>query len=385
MHDKTRYTYEARSRVPRSTPVKRGFSPLIVVISAVVVFGLCVGGGFLGAKLAVGTPEATPAQTTVIYVDSSDKATGVNHSGGKMTAEEVALAVCDSVVEIRTGSVPDGSGGYVRNGAGSGVIITDGGHVLTAYHVVSGAEAVDVKLADGTVHRAEWVRGDDMTDIAVVKIDVKTPNAANKGDSDVLDQGQSVLAVGNPTGTLGGSVAGGMVSSLHRSATVDGREMDDLIQTDIVVSSGCSGGGLFNMYGALVGIVNAKGADGVGFAIPSAVAYRIGVDLIEKGYVKGRVDLGAIELYEISGSDTKPCGVYFSKINANAPRALQTLGLKQNDYIISAGGVNVHTVEEWNEVLNSHSVGEKIDVEYVRDNTIHTVSVLIIQRTDCDK
>lgn len=385
MHDNNRYTYEARSRVPRTFPVKKGVSPAIVVLSVILVFGLCVGGGFLGAKLAVGESDGGTTNTTVIYVDSTDRATKVNADGGEMTAPEVVLAVRDSVAEIHTGSVQDGAGGYVKTGAGSGVVMTDNGHILTAYHVVAGAEAVDVKLSDGATYRAEWVRGDEITDIAVVKIDARTLNSANKGDSSVLDQGQSVIAIGNPTGSLGGSVSGGMISGLNRSTTVDGKEMDNLIQTNIVVASGCSGGGLFNMYGALVGIINAKGSDGVGFAIPSETAYKVGIDLIECGYVKGRVDLDAIELYEISSSDTKLCGLYVGKISSDAPRALQTLGLKQNDYIVSAGGVDVHTIEEWNAVLNIHAVGEKIDVEYMRDNTLHTVSMLITQRTDCDK
>lgn len=386
MHDNNRYTYEARSRVPRTFPVKKGVSPAIVVLSVILVFGLCVGGGFLGAKLAVGDSDGGTQNTTVIYVDSRDRATAVNSEGGELTAPEVVLQVSAGVAEIQAGSVEDGAGGYVKTSTGSGVVITDDGHILTAYHVVADADAVNVKLSDGVTYKAEWVRGDEYSDIAVLKIGVRTQNnAVVKGDSSVLDLGQSVIAIGNPTGSLGGSVSGGMISGLNRSVTVDGKEMSDLIQTNIVVASGCSGGGLFNMYGALVGIINAKGSDGIGFAIPSETAYKVGVDLIECGYVKGRVDLDAIELYEISSSDTKLCGLYVGKISPDAPRALQTLGLKQNDYIVSVDGTDVHTVEEWNDILNSHAVGEKVDVEYMRDNTLYTVSMLITQRTDCDK
>ncbi len=386
MHGNNRYTYEVRSRVPKVARRSKGATAALIVVTLVLAFGLCVGGGFLGAKLANDKNSgAVTEKTTVIYVDSSDRATKVNATGSEMTAAEVVLAVRDGVVEISAGSVKNGSGGYVNVSNGSGVIITEDGYILTAYHVVEGAEQVTITLRDGSSFQAEWVKGDAITDIAVVKINASTPSAVNKGDSAVLDQGQNVVSVSNPTGALGGSVSGGLVSAIGRTAIVDGEEMDNLIRTDIVVSNGCSGGGLFNMYGALVGILNAKGADGVGYAIPSETAYGIGVDLIENGYVKGRVDLGLVEFTEVSGSDTKSAGIYVKKISANAGKNKTLLGLKQNDYVISVGGKNVRTIAEWNAVLNAHSVGETLEVVYVRDNTQYTASMLLLQRQDADK
>ena len=162
-------------------------------------------------------------------------------------------------------------GSYVQSGAGSGVIISQDGYIVTCAHVVSGANNITVQLADGTEYTATVVGQDSTSDVAVLKIEATGLTPAVIGDSDSLAVGETTIAVGNPLGTLSNTVTNGIVSALNREVTVQGNDMN-LIQTSASISPGNSGGGLFNANGELIGIVNAKSsssdAEGLGFAIP---------------------------------------------------------------------------------------------------------------------
>ena len=166
-----------------------------------------------------------------------------------------------TVVEIVTESVSTATtfwgGNYVTSGAGSGVIISSDGLIITNNHVVSGANTIKVTLKDGTQYDAKLIGTDPDSDIAVIKIEATGLPCALVGDSDKLEVGDEVVAVGNPLGELGGTVTNGIISALSRDVNIDGTEMS-LIQTNAAVNPGNSGGGLFNMYGGLIGIVNAK-------------------------------------------------------------------------------------------------------------------------------
>ena len=272
--DNGRKSYEVRSRIPRATIVKKP-SAFVVFIAVVLAGALLVGAAFIGAYVALSKlPQSTT--TTVVYRDTAADVkdfTNIGYTGKEMTSEEVAAFAKQSVVEVVTESVTyAGFGGaYITSGAGSGVIISDSGHILTNYHVVEGAESITVTLPDGREEKVVWIMGDEVTDIAVIKINAQTENAAVIGGSASLVAGQQVMVVGNPLGDLGGSVSGGIISAVDRHVTIEGKEMN-LIQLDAAVNPGNSGGGLFDMRGALVGIVNAKSVaedvEGIGFAIP---------------------------------------------------------------------------------------------------------------------
>lgn len=217
------------------------------------------------------------------------------------TPAEVYASVADAVVEVRvSASIPAlGGGESVISGAGSGVIFShdkESSYIFTNHHVVDGFSAISVRLADGRELDATLVGSDWMTDIAVLSVKETDLPLALLGDSSTLIPGQAVVAIGNPLGTLGGSITSGIISSpLERKVEIGGIQMN-LIQSSTPVSPGNSGGGLFNMYGELVGIVNAKYAsenvEGISFSIPMKSAVEASEQLIEKGYVSGRATIG---------------------------------------------------------------------------------------------
>lgn len=207
-----------------------------------------------------------------------------------------AAQASPSVVAITTESVTYGGfyGNYVSKGAGSGVIYSKDGYIITNNHVIESADTVQVTLANGKKYDAQIIGADPVTDIAVLKISATDLPCAIPCEDELL-VGQPVIAIGNPTGTLSGTVTSGIVSSLSRWISVEGVAMQ-LLQFDASVSPGNSGGGLFDINGKLIAIVNAKssgdGIEGIGYAIPIAKALDITRQFIENGYISGRADLG---------------------------------------------------------------------------------------------
>lgn len=387
MYNDRRYSYEVRSRVPRVTTVRR-MSPVAVVFLVLFIVGACIGSGFLGAKLVSKsmTKNTVQPNATIIYRDASERTENLSSKDGVKTPQQVVKEVKQSVVEIYSEATTylSRANDYVASGAGSGVIIATDGYIITAYHVVEDAEQVKVRLYDGSTYNAEWIKGDKLTDLAVVKINAKTLNSATIGDSDKLEAGEEIVAIGNPFGSLGGTVTGGNVSALNRSVTIGGKSLENLVQLSCSLNPGDSGGGVFNMYGALVGIVNARGVgdygNHIGFASPARDAMKIATDLITNGYVTGRVDTAVFDVREIGNSATTAAGLYFMGV---AREDVHTT-LVRNDYIVSVGGVAVSTVEEWQAVLNSRSVGETVEIVYRRQGIEGTVRMVLINRTSCD-
>ncbi len=186
-------------------------------------------------------------------------------------------------------------------GSGSGVIISkdeknnDGYFIVTNNHVIEGGTDIKVTLSNGAVYDAILIGRDENTDLAILKILAADLKVAAVGKSTDLLVAEEVLIIGNPLGTLGGSATNGIISAKNRTLSIDGYEMS-LLQTNAAINGGNSGGGMFNMSGQLVGIVNAKYVaeeiEGIGFAIPIDTAKPIIEDLINFGYVKGRPNLG---------------------------------------------------------------------------------------------
>lgn len=198
--------------------------------------------------------------------------------GGDLSVAEVVEQVADTVVEITTTNVVTDRfyGQYVTSGAGSGVIISENGYIITNHHVIDGARRITVRLTDGSEFSATLIGSNADKDIALLKISATGLRAAVLGSSEALVVGQEVVAIGNPLGSLGGTVTDGIISALDRTVVIDGHRMT-LMQTNAAINPGNSGGGLFNRAGELIGIVNAKQADtgieGLGFAIPIDVAW----------------------------------------------------------------------------------------------------------------
>lgn len=385
-----KYSYEVRSSVPRyGVPVKTKVSPLLVVFVVVISLGLMVGCGLLGARIAVNNvkKQRETQTSTIVYKDNNERIEPIVKPGESMTTSQVVAVAKQSVVEITTNTVSYGPFGnnYVQSGAGSGVVVSNDGTIITNYHVIDGVapENVTVTLYDGSTHKASWIRGDKVSDLAILKINAVTNNSVAIGDSDKLLQGDDIVAIGNPLGSLGGSVTKGCVSGLDRNVVVEGQKME-LIQIDASVNPGNSGGGLFNMYGALVGIVNAKASagdvEGIGFAIPINRAWGICEDLIQDGYVEGRVNTECVELIEVTSAFglRQNTGLYVTKDNTGKNL------FSSNDYIMSVNGEVVTKKEQWERVLNSCTAGETVVIVVRRSGADYTIHLTLTQRTDCD-
>ena len=277
------------------------------------------------------------------------------------TAAWVYEQFADTVVEIHIVNA-DGSSA----GAGSGVIISDNGCIATCHHVIDTTGKIMVHTTDGVEYEAVVIGSDPWSDLALLKIDVKddlpfaTFAALKEGESEYLRVGEGVVAIGNPLGYLGGTLTVGAISSLDREIIVEGVPMT-LIQTDAAVSPGNSGGALFNLYGELVGIVNAKstasGVDDIGFAIPSTLALSVITELAQKGYVSGTPYLGmtfsAMSLYlSILSYD------YNSELAALNPSLADGFEIKQGDILAAIDGTEVTSFDSLRTALAYKKVGD---------------------------
>ena len=269
-------------------------------------------------------------------------------STAALTTTEIVKKTADTVVEITTEQVSTGSFSqqYIQQGAGSGVIISKDGYIVTNYHVIEGASKVSVTLRDKTEYTNVKVVGTYKAgDLALLKITPKKDVAyATFGDSSKLSVGDYAVAIGNPLGQLGGTVTDGIISALDREVTIDNQTMN-LLQTNSEISPGNSGGGLFNGNGELIGIVNAKSSseavEGIGFAIPINDVQDVLSDLKKYGYVKGQIDLG-MSLSDISNTaqlwmyGTNQTGVYVTSVYANSNAAKAGFRAGKRDFSMQA-------------------------------------------------
>ena len=370
-------------------------SAVALVLAAAMGFA----GGFVGAKFGgsgkVVIQQVAPSSTADSASGSDNSITAASSSGSSLTTEQVADLVSPSVVVITTEQVVYSQWSWygqnqVESGAGSGVIISSDGYILTCAHVVDGASTITVTIGNKD-YTATLVGEDTTSDIAVIKIDADGLTPATVGNSDSLKVGQSVMAVGNPLGELGGTVTGGMISALNRSGTIQGsREVNtmSLIQMDASVSPGNSGGGLFNMNGELVGIVNAKSsssdAEGLGFAIPINDAIKVAQELLENGYVTGRPYLG-ITYLAVTDAQTasqlgvNAYGVYVVEVVKGGPA--EKAGLQAGDRIVSVDGTEIASKDDLGTLMQKHAAGDTLSITIARDGQMQTVNVTLGEKT----
>ena len=368
---------------------KAARSAVALVLAAVMGFaGGYVGSQMNGSKVVI--QQVAPSSSSSSS-GSDSSITSASASGSSLTTEQVADLVSPSVVVITTEQVVYSQWSWygqsqVESGAGSGVIISSDGYILTCAHVVSGASNITVSIGDKD-YPATLVGEDTTSDIAVVKVDATGLTPATVGNSDNLKVGESVMAVGNPLGELGGTVTSGIVSALNRSVSIQGSSSVNtmsLIQMDASVSPGNSGGGLFNMNGELVGIVNAKSSDsdaeGLGFAIPVNDAVKVAQELLENGYVTGRPYLG-ISYYAVTDAQTaaqlgvNAYGVYIVEVVKGGPA--DKAGLQAGDRIVSVDGSEVATQSDLGTLMQDHKAGDTIEITVARGGQMQTVNVTL--------
>ena len=253
--------------------------------------------------------------------------------------------------------------------SGSGFILTTDGYIVTNYHVVKGAQTIQVTLYSGEEYDAQYVGGDEDYDIAVIKIDATDLQAVTLGDSSALNVGDRVLAIGNPLGELTFSMSGGMVSSVNRTINVDGTPFN-MIQTDTSINPGNSGGPLLNSYGEVVGIVSAKysstgssgeSAEGLGFAIPINDVSSMIQDIMTNGYVTDRAYLGATvgtltdsmaQQYRYDISE----GAFIYSVEEGGPA--DQAGLQLGDVITAIDGTEITSLEDLTAAKKGYSTGD---------------------------
>jgi len=270
---------------------------------------------------------------------------------------------------------------YVTEGAGSGVVLSEDGYIVTNYHVIDGASTIKIRLNSGETCIAKLAGTDAKTDLAVLKIDAEGLTPAKPADSSRVRTGDFVIAIGNPLGELGGTVTEGIISALDREITIDGEPMT-LLQTSAAVNPGNSGGGLFNLDGELVGIVNAKstGSDveGLAFAIPADTVQEITQELIRNGYVTGRPQLG-VTVAQLTGL-RQGWQNYYDRPGVYITQCMEDSGLKPGDRFVQIDGTAISTAADISAVLERHKVGDTVKVVVSRSGKETAVSVKLTEQ-----
>ena len=250
--------------------------------------------------------------------------------------------------------------------AGSGVIIDESGLIVTNNHVIAGASNVTVRLTDGSEYVASFVGKDVAADLAVIKIDVgdKKLAVAKFGCSGDLVVGEDIVVIGNPLGSLGGTLTTGIISATERNIYIDGEEMV-LLQTNAAINPGNSGGGMFNLAGELVGVVNAKASgediEGLGFAIPADHAHGVIEDLINYGFVRGIVDHGLSTL-DVNQQNLPYAYQKYGITNVGVVivDSIYSNDFSYGDVIVSIEGEKISSSSDVDRVIKSYRVGDAV-------------------------
>ena len=376
---------------------KKALAVSIIAICAVILVAVLMIGTYMTVNSLAGILEKYRESeiTDVTEGTSGGSSHKPNTSGGNVIVyksdnaspattdfTETVAKVEKSVVEINTETViyQKYYGNYIQSGAGSGVIIGSDEekktyYVITNHHVVDSANTILVRLYDGSEYNAALVASDEISDIAIVAIiesEGKELSVAAYGDSSELRNGQDIFAIGNPLGQLGGSVIKGIISKTERHISVSGIRMS-LLQIDASVNPGNSGGGLFDMAGNLIGIVNAKSSgdnvDGLGFAIPINTAVEVANELLENGYVSGRLGFGTVISDAVSNSVTyamvtSPNGVTGTYTDNNGKT--QTFTFEENDIVLKVGNAEVSGAASLISILSEYNAGDKVELTVYR-------------------
>ncbi len=362
------------------------------VVALVLCCALVGGGAGVGGAAAYSALAGEPKGETTIYRNEVDPtAVTIKQADGltPMSLSEISAAYTDSCVCISVTAVTQqGWYQYESAGAGSGFIISEDGYIVTNYHVIDGATSIKVTLNNGDTYDAKLVGGEELNDVAVLKIDgVSGLKPVVLGDSDDLVVGEQVCTIGNALGTLSFSQTSGHVSSTGRSITMsDGTVMTNMIQTDCTINSGNSGGPLFDSHGRVVGITSAKlsnngqssqaAIEGIGFAIPINDIVGIVTDFMEYGYVTGRPYMG-ITVETVGETDQRrfgfPQGAVVTSVEDGS--CAQKAGLRQGDVIVKMDDTDITDMNQMVSVKNRYKAGQTAQLTVYRMGETLTLSI----------
>ncbi|MBR3167833.1 MAG: trypsin-like peptidase domain-containing protein [Erysipelotrichaceae bacterium] len=354
-------------------------------LKVVLVFLIAFVGGLAGSysydRFLSGSSK--PADATQSLAATQEVNYVVKESSDLKTAIKKAYG---TVVMIQT-TIASNNPFYQDAGTalGSGVVISDDGYIITNHHVIKNAESVTVTAADGTEYPAKVIGSDVKTDLAVIKVEASGLQYAVLADSDQVEIGDDAIAIGNPLGE-GISVSNGIISAKDKMVTISKQTMY-LFQTNAAINEGNSGGGLFDINGDLIGVVNAKSnsnfvvgsVEGLGFAIPSNTVAKVAKELIENGYVRDRATMGVILSDVEQDTAQYKKGVYITGIVEGS--AAEKAELQMYDRIVEFDGTEVSSYAEINRLILQHSIGDKVTVKVERDNREITVTMTLQEAT----
>ena len=337
--------------------------------------GGALGGG--GALLATGQ---LGGEKTVVYEGTRPTAAvSLANVDGKtvLSGEEIYAANLESVVGVNGDVTTNIWGQTVRNPvSGSGFVISADGYILTNYHVIDGVSDIKVTFSNGTSYDAILVGGEEENDIAVLKIDATGLRPVVLGNSDALQVGEPVYAIGNPLGELTFTFTGGYVSAKDRSITMSDGTIMNMIQTDAAINSGNSGGPLFDQYGQAIGIVSAKysgssgssaSIEGIGFAIPINDVADMVTSIIENGYVTGKPNVGVL-MDDVDSNVQRygiPAGAEIKAVLEGS--CADKAGLQAGDIITAVGDSAVNGSEQLKSAVKNYRAGDEVTFTVYRD------------------
>lgn len=369
--EKDRSVYEDKGRRKRNGG---GFGKVIAII---IICSILSGGvGSAVTYYLTGKNTGTASNSTVLNPPTFAK------DGEALTATEVYKKVAPAVVIVSVKSITNYNGFFPQEteGLGSGFIINEEGYILTNYHVIEGATEVSVTLSDKTEVKASIVNYDQEQDVAMIKIidDVKVPGVVELGNSDALQTGEEVLAIGTPLSKdLADTLTNGIVSALNRNVETDTGVTLNLIQTNAAINPGNSGGPLINTRGEVIGINTMKmmsnDVEGLGFAIPiNDIKNKI--ESLSKPILNLGISIRTVD-ETLSKQLNMEQGLYIVEVTEFS--AAEKAGLKSGDLIVKMDGKRVKTFDELKEIKNSKEEGDTISVEIIRDGKTKTVDLTL--------
>lgn len=395
------YSYQPQPDTAPEAPQKpkknrTGAKVTALVLSCALVGGaMGFGGSALQNHLAAKNADTEEAQQASVVYEGSRETSVINiaqiDTSKEMTPAEVYAQNVNSTVGIRT-SITTNYWGYQTQAAaaGSGFILSADGYILTNYHVVEDSNSITVSLYDGTEYDATLVGCDESNDIAVLKIDAEGLTPVVLGDSDNLNVGDQVVAIGNPLGELTFSLTTGVVSALNREVTLSSNVTMNLIQTDCAINSGNSGGALFNLYGEVIGITNAKyssssssseaSIDNIGFAIPLNHVKNIVKSIIETGSItKPYIGVTVSSVSSEAQAYGLPTGAAVRSVEADSPAA--KAGLEENDIITEVDGTAINSSTELVNYVGEKTPGDELTFKVYRQGEELELTVTIGEKT----
>lgn len=395
------YSYQPQPDTAPEAPQKpkknrTGAKVTALVLSCALVGGaMGFGGSALQNHLAAKNADTEEAQQASVVYEGSRETSVINiaqiDTSKEMTPAEVYAQNVNSTVGIRT-SITTNYWGYQTQAAaaGSGFILSADGYILTNYHVVEDSNSITVSLYDGTEYDATLVGCDESNDIAVLKIDAEGLTPVVLGDSDNLNVGDQVVAIGNPLGELTFSLTTGVVSALNREVTLSSNVTMNLIQTDCAINSGNSGGALFNLYGEVIGITNAKyssssssseaSIDNIGFAIPLNHVKSIVKSIIETGSItKPYIGVTVSSVSSEAQGYGLPTGAAVRSVEADSPAA--KAGLEENDIITEVDGTAINSSTELVNYVGEKTPGDELTFKVYRQGEELELTVTIGEKT----